>query len=230
MPSMSAAVPTPNPPDDPYLRVQAHTCPKCGAEYAHTLDEHNDSDKRRISELESQIRLLTEKATSAVDKLTDYEDELRRLKSTQPPPEPPRSSTDTEAPRPTTSSSTSAPKPSRFSSLLGARRDTPPPLPPVPSPSAQQQPDLRAALEREQSLRAAAEGKLTAMSGEIEDLSVQLFQQANEMVATERKARAKLEERVAVLESRDDEKRKRLERLEGAMRRIERVRGLLQVG
>lgn len=47
------------------------------------------------------------------------------------------------------------------------------------------------------------------------------------MVATERKARAKLEERVVVLEGRDVEKRKRLERLEGAMMRIERVRGLL---
>ena len=54
--------------------------------------------------------------------------------------------------------------------------------------------------------------------------------QANEMVATERKARAKLEERVAVRESRDGEKRKRLERLEGAVARIERVRGLLAPG
>ncbi|KAF2808974.1 uncharacterized protein BDZ99DRAFT_509386 [Mytilinidion resinicola] len=222
---MSTAVLTPTPSDDPFLRVQAHTCPQCGAEYAHTLDEHHDADKRRIAELESQIRLLTEKATSAVDKLADYENELRRLKSPpQPPPEPPRSSTDTDPARPTTSSSN---KTSRFSSLLGTRRASPtepPPLPPVPSP------DLRAALEREQTLRAAAEGQLHAMSGEIEDLSVQLFQQANEMVATERKARAKLEARVAVLEERDGEKRARLERLEGAMKRIERVRGLLVGG
>ena len=50
------------------------------------------------------------------------------------------------------------------------------------------------------------------------------------MVATERKARAKLEERVAILERRDVEKRKRLERLENAMGRIERVRGLLAPG
>lgn len=64
----------------------------------------------------------------------------------------------------------------------------------------------------------------------MEDLSVQLFQHANEMVAEERKARAKLEERVAVLEQRDNEKRKRLERLEGAIKRIERVRGLLSNG
>lgn len=72
-----------------------------------------------------------------------------------------------------------------------------------------------------------AEGKVSQMNQEVEDLSVQLFQQANEMVASERKARAKLEERVEMLEKRDVEKRKRLERLESALNRIERVRGLL---
>lgn len=84
-----------------------------------------------------------------------------------------------------------------------------------------------AALTREQVLRQQAEGKLDEASNELEELSAQLFQQANEMVATERKARAKLEERLEVLERRDVEKRKRLERLESAMARIERVRGLL---
>jgi predicted RNase H-like nuclease (RuvC/YqgF family) len=74
-----------------------------------------------------------------------------------------------------------------------------------------------------------AEGKVNQMNQEVEDLSVQLFQQANEMVASERKARAKLEERVDMLEKRDAEKRKRLERLESALNRIERVRGLLAV-
>jgi predicted RNase H-like nuclease (RuvC/YqgF family) len=72
-----------------------------------------------------------------------------------------------------------------------------------------------------------AEGKVSQMNQEVEDLSVQLFQQANEMVASERKARAKLEERVETLEKRDTEKRKRLEKLESALQRIERVRGLL---
>lgn len=57
---------------------------------------------------------------------------------------------------------------------------------------------------------------------------MQLFSQANEMVAQERKARAKLEERVAVLERRDIEKRSRLERLEKAMARVERVRALVR--
>lgn len=57
---------------------------------------------------------------------------------------------------------------------------------------------------------------------------MQLFSQANEMVAQERKARAKLEERVAVLERRDIEKRSRLDRLEKAMARVERVRALVR--
>ena len=65
------------------------------------------------------------------------------------------------------------------------------------------------------------------MSVELEELSAQLFQQANEMVSTERRARAKLEERVEVLERRDGEKRKRLERLESALKRIDRLRALL---
>ena len=64
----------------------------------------------------------------------------------------------------------------------------------------------------------------------MEELSVALFEQANEMVADERRARARLEERVGELERRDAEKRRRLERLEGAMDRIERVRNLLAEG
>ena len=47
------------------------------------------------------------------------------------------------------------------------------------------------------------------------------------MVAEERRARAKLEQRVDELERRDMEKRRRLDKLEGAMSRIERVRLML---
>lgn len=65
------------------------------------------------------------------------------------------------------------------------------------------------------------------MDSEIEELSVQLFSQANEMVAQERKARAKLEARVEVLEKKDKDKMARLERLENAVSRIDRVKALL---
>jgi SMC interacting uncharacterized protein involved in chromosome segregation len=64
----------------------------------------------------------------------------------------------------------------------------------------------------------------------LEELSAQLFTEANEMVATERKARVKLEERVRTLEEREMERRGRLERLEERMVRIERVRALLAKG
>lgn len=47
------------------------------------------------------------------------------------------------------------------------------------------------------------------------------------MVAVERRARGRLEERVKVLEGREGEKKGRLEVLEERVRRIERVRGLL---
>jgi hypothetical protein len=158
-----------------------------------------------------------------VDKWADYEDEIQRLRALQSH-EPPRSSTPT-----------STSYQNRLSSFLIARKSTPnlqnpqsqTPPPPIPTPNER---DLVAALTREQTLRQQAEGKLDEASGELEELSAQLFQQANEMVATERKARAKLEERVAILERRDVEKRKRLERLESAMGRIERVRGLLAPG
>jgi vacuolar-type H+-ATPase subunit I/STV1 len=102
----------------------------------------------------------------------------------------------------------------------------PPPPPPKTDPGPSKDVLLQA-LDREKSLRRAAEGKLQDTSKEVEELSVSLFEQANEMVASERRARAKLEERVSVLEQRDEEKRGRLERLEGAMLRIERVRNLL---
>ncbi|KAI1987899.1 hypothetical protein LOZ53_001778 [Ophidiomyces ophidiicola] len=86
---------------------------------------------------------------------------------------------------------------------------------------------LQGALQREQELRKAAESRLTQANSELEELTTQLFSQANEMVAQERKARAKLEERVELLEKRDSEKRRRLDRLEKAIQRVERVRGMV---
>ena len=88
---------------------------------------------------------------------------------------------------------------------------------------------LQSSLEIERALRLRAESTLNQTQTEIEELTAQLFGQANEMVATERRARAKLEDRVKVLETRDKDKRKRIERLEGAMERIERVRGMMTV-
>lgn len=119
-----------------------------------------------------------------------------------------------------------------FTSLLPYRRpsttpSSPPPSSPRPDTGSQDTAELKDALSREQNLRKAAESQLSQSNTELEELTAQLFNQANEMVSQERKARAKLEERVTMLERRDVEKRARLERLEKAMERVERLRKLV---
>ncbi|KFY28091.1 hypothetical protein V493_03097 [Pseudogymnoascus sp. VKM F-4281 (FW-2241)] len=192
------------------------SCPNCGSGVSLGSSRLALDAQRQIEDLQAQVRLLTQKATAAVDRWADYEDELQIMRQQCASQEVARTSTPPAAIQ------------NRLSSFLSSRNSIPNlgQQPQLPSATSSER-DLAAALSREQVLRQQAEGKLDEASGELEELSQQLFEQANEMVATERKARAKLEERVAVLERRDVEKRKRLERLEGAMARIERVRGLL---
>ena len=186
---------------------------------------------------------------ATADKLADYEDERRQLESTRPSSDHHglSSASDTalvpatnpiahpeDMCRPATASGPAIrtsilPVQNRLSSFLSSstRRSTPPPPLPPHAPSTPTTSDLRAALTREQALREHVQGQLSQTEGELEELSASVFQEANEMVAVERRAKVKLEQRVEVLERRDVEKRKRLERLEGALQRIERVRGLL---
>ena len=124
--------------------------------------------------------------------------------------------TSNEEARPATANSTTAARQSRFSFL---RRGSPnPPVQAVgshsPAPSADSE---------------LLEEKARRVDSEIEELSVQLFSQANEMVAQERKARARLEARVELLEKKDQDKMARLERLEKAVSRIDRVKAMLSV-
>ncbi|KAJ4372724.1 hypothetical protein N0V86_008089 [Didymella sp. IMI 355093] len=120
---------------------------------------------------------------------------------------------------------------SRFSFLTG-RLTSPvssvdvPPLP-VSAPKVSADPDLLHELERERALRAKAEDRVRTVDSEIEELSVTLFSQANEMVAEERRARAKLEERIELLEKKDKDKMGRLDRLEKAVSRLDRVKAML---
>lgn len=265
-------------------------CPNCGHDLSLTISPPRDLDEQaralrdakiQIGDLQTQIRLLNAKATAAVDRWADYEDELHKLrrqlneqqrpqspstvtgfaaaatnrisaylskKSTpnlraqpqqQPSPGGHQTSFSTSRLTPSVSSSTySASSPGHqtsysTSSLLtpksslslnlsnGIVNYTPGSSPP---PSTD---DLLEALTREQQLRLAAEGKLNDTSNEVEELSVTLFEQANEMVAHERRMRARLEERVGELEKREEDKKRRLDRLEASLTRIERVRGLL---
>ncbi|KAF2264817.1 hypothetical protein CC78DRAFT_553333 [Lojkania enalia] len=189
--------------------------------------------QRKIAELEAQVEILKEKATAAVDKAADYEDQLRTLKNGQNSllganALDPQSLTglSNEDVRPSTANSLSA-KTSRFSFLTGRRGSPAQNLSSVPPPSTLADTELLEQLAQERALRAKAEEKARKVDSEIEELSVQLFSQANEMVAAERKARAKLEARVEQLEQKDKDKMARLERLEKAVTRIDRVKAML---
>ncbi|KAI0852387.1 hypothetical protein F5Y00DRAFT_194770 [Daldinia vernicosa] len=211
-------------------------CPNCGL----SLPPASEAQiallqaQKQIEDLEAQVRLLNQKATAAVDRWADYEDELSRLRAASTTSVA-TTTTSNNSPRssflPTAASGAAA----RISQLLAPRKSVPNlathgargsiSVPAMPHGDGD---DLLEALSRERELRAKAEGKLRDTSREVEELSATLFEQANEMVASERRARAKLEERVSVLERRDVEKRDRLDRLEGAMGRLERVRALLE--
>ncbi|CAF9918620.1 MAG: hypothetical protein ALECFALPRED_000768 [Alectoria fallacina] len=169
-----------------------------------------------------------------VDKLADYEDELRQLKSSNKPTSEPNINAQPTS-RPTSATGIQRIHlQSRISHLLPSNRRATS-QPPSSAQADQtshtnnrENAELLTMLTREQSLRQAAESRVSQTNEELEELSAQLFTEANEMVATERKARAKLEERVAVLERRDKEKRTRLEGLESRLGRIERVREMLK--
>ncbi|CAI7633943.1 unnamed protein product [Penicillium bialowiezense] len=248
-------------PDMKGVTLSEKQCPMCWGEGFPNESGAQD----RIQELEGQVHALTARASVTAVKLNEYEDEVRRLRSSQSQAtyDTPRSSLggplpsqdQSQAPIERPTSSESQPQPQTYhsrlttlASLIPYRRSSttpasapstssgPPPLPATPtnplqqmhsSPASSDNAELQDALEREQGLRKAAETQLSQASSELEELTVQLFSQANEMVAQERKARAKLEERVAVLERRDVEKRGRLERLEKAMARVERLRALV---
>ena len=221
-------------------------CPSCGDSTV-GLDASVElrAAHSRIAELETQVRLLNQKATAAVDRWADYEDELQRLRAAHdndagPPPPPPKEEQKRISAGISAGGGLLATGTNRLSALLNRNKSSPNlaqdgfpqgqrPREPTrtrsqPEPDTE---DLLHALRREKSLRKEAETKVAATSQEVEELSASLFEQANEMVADERRARAKLEERVDELERRDRAKSKRLERLESAMGRIDRVRKVL---
>lgn len=175
------------------------------------------------------------------NKCADYEDQIRTLQMSLPSKsQPVRSDTsdsvNTSSPdnRPSTATATHARSQSRFSFLTGklispVNSTSAPPLP-APAPKASADSDLLHELERERTLRAKAEDRVRTVDSEIEELSVTLFSQANEMVAEERRARAKLEERIELLEKKDKDKMARLDRLEKAVSRLDRVKAMLGDG
>ena len=247
------------------------SCPSCG----HDVAVLPSQAQARIQDLEAQVKLLNSKAAAAVDKLADYEDEVRYLRT---------QNTRLQTTTPDGAGVVGAQlatvgRLSSLSSLLGRRRNpsgntneitpttpanpkagfglqsnssTPALLPGVfPSQRDFSSPprpatataagtnhgaageltlqSLQNRLESERQLRLRAESSLTQTQLELEELTAQLFGQANEMVATERRERKRLEDRVGVLETREKEKEGRWRVLEERVGRVERVRGLLEV-
>ncbi|EXJ94541.1 hypothetical protein A1O1_02937 [Capronia coronata CBS 617.96] len=255
--------------------LASSSCPSCGYHLPFPIDASTEATEahRRILDLESQVKLLNSKAAAAVDKLADYEDEIRHLREAygrsqqqQQTQVPATSTPPLEGPGPAVAPTAAGQHaPSRLASLSaflpGRRKDSSSGnLPVTPATGTFPQPNmlsppktsfsslklsaptlqstrsdnqvvtmssLQNSLEEERTLRLRAETNLSETQMELEDLTAQLFGEANEMVATERKARAKLEERVKVLEQRDGDKRRRLDRLEKAVMRIERVRAMV---
>jgi low affinity Fe/Cu permease len=68
---------------------------------------------------------------------------------------------------------------------------------------------------------------VASMTTELEELTQSLFEEANAMVRTERQKSAQLEAKLQIMESREEDKRRRLTELEKAISRITRVRNLL---
>ena len=146
---------------------------------------------------------------------------------------------------------------SRFGSFMHARKASPT-TNGFGQAAAVREEELKAELAKEKHARVEAEKNAKEAHDEIEELSATLFEQANEMVASERKENArlvkrvqmleqqvsssqqlrcgsvdmsvenaKLQERLRELKSRDAERMRRLEKLEAAIWRVERVNDML---
>ncbi|SPO00655.1 uncharacterized protein DNG_03404 [Cephalotrichum gorgonifer] len=191
----------------------------------------------RIVDLEAQLQRLNEKATAAIYRCAAYEDELCALRASQSPPLPASATANTSPLRsPVTPRSPAPPPPllkspvrtsflssPRFSALL-PRRSSPNLRVSVPVDSVE---ELVLALTKEQALRVDAEERARRTGEEAEELSIEVFERANEMVAVERREKALLGEKIRVLEGRDRARGRRLAVLEGCVGRMETVRALL---
>ena len=148
-------------------------------------------------------------------RFADYENEIRvleaKLRQEQRKNSAPATvkvdSPDSATPSPTTPQE--RPSISRFGSFIGSRNKTSPAQPngALAPPNGSREKELEEKLIQEQTTRIAAEKKVKEVNAEIEDLSATLFQQANEMVAVERKEKADLTEKNNML-------REQIEKLE----------------
>ncbi|OQO14674.1 hypothetical protein B0A48_00055 [Cryoendolithus antarcticus] len=195
--------------------------------------------QKRISDLEAELSLLTDKVASASQRFADYENEIRVLNAQVRQEKRRNASLDCTvsggegggeagrvvgvAERAVNGSAAQKPGISRFGSFMHARKaigglgatpETEVANPLASAGAAARERELEAQLSQERDLRLAAEAKMGDTAGEVEELTASLFGQANEMVATERKEHARLKERIQVLERRDAKFGTRVQALE----------------
>lgn len=236
--NFTLASPPPTPlPSGSFAANPPPRCANCGADTPKTGPNSAEAAlakaQSQIADLDSQIRQLNEKATSAIYRCAAYEEELARLRSATHSPTPTGPPSTGSSPLHSPRASRASPPGSgsflgpsqRLSSLLSPRKSSPNLRADGGGESAE---ELAAALAKERALRAKAEETVRRTGEEAEELSAALFERANEMVAGERRERAALEERVRELEEREKGRARRLEVLEGAVDRMERVRALLE--
>ena len=145
----------------------------------------------------------------------------------------------TPSQNPTSSSEPPFPRSqSRFAAFLAARpaifgsrlstNTLPQRTAPLRTPTPNSNLPLEEQLQLERTAREQAEEKVVSMSTELEELSQSLFEEANAMVRAEREKNARLEARLQIMESQEENKRRRLTELEKAIGRITKTRNLLE--
>jgi len=231
---------------------------KVSSSVAKTNCAHCAELEQRNQDLESQVESLTLQSAQYLEQISTSEGEIRKLRGLQrsissapdlstpaPPPipaDPQTAITDVQSATTTTSgiysrlggltsfrmgrsvpkTPTSASQPS--SSPLGAMGDSS--VPQLPDQAA-----LQAQLAQEKTLRVEAEKKASQLTNELEDLSQNLFEEANRMVSEEKKKRFEAEQQLQAMkkemERRDRDKSRRLDGIERALERVSSARRML---
>ncbi|KAK5698676.1 hypothetical protein LTR97_006324 [Elasticomyces elasticus] len=214
------------------------------------LESAGDAVKMR--ELEDEVRILAEKANNASQRFADYENEIRVLQAKLRLQHRQENTSDDTQP----ALAPEKPTLSRFGSLMHSRKAAPSNNGMAQTASAREK-ELEGELIKERTQRLAAEKQVKTLEAEVEELSATLFQEANEMVSSARQETAalqdklqimeqqateqrvdadaeglheentRLRDRVKLLEQRDRDRRRRLEKLDAATKRIDRVKTLL---
>ncbi|TKA63325.1 hypothetical protein B0A55_09490 [Friedmanniomyces simplex] len=213
-------------------------------------------DAVKVRELEDEVKFLAEKANNASQRFADYENEIRVLQAQLRQQQRRNGAMESNGDNVQPVAVPEKPTLSRFGSLMHSRKASPVSNGVPQTPSAREK-ELESELVKERTQRIAAEKKVKTLEAEVEELSATLFQEANEMVSSARqetaalqgklqvmeqqsaersadggletlhKENTRLRERLKILEQRDGDRRRRLEKLEAASKRIERARTLL---